>query len=785
MRWWRGRGGLTLPLLGFLAAAIVFVASLGVTGGRLLHQARLEANANRVGFWESSQALSEAQRLRAELYRQGVTRDDGAALRLRFDILWSRLDLLQATGDDGQRLPALEAVRAELPKIFDQMRAIDALLAPAIAGDPAAFAAAEATLADLVREVGAAHRELNQDRQIMAEATARGLGQLRAAFGASALGLVASVALLSGMLFWQWRRTQRLLVETEGARARADRSERLLRVLVDALPVMVSAHDQDGRFVLANDALSEFLGQPEDRLVGQRLEAVTGQPGDAGEVAAALSGGQRLGFREVAAQDAGGRARTLLTTTAPVAEAGGPAETAVRISLDITERKEAEQRIRHLAEHDALTGLSNRHVFREALDSALARGGMVALHLIDLDDFKDVNDSMGHVAGDALLVVAAARMRASLGPGESLARLGGDEFAVIQTGIHAETEADLKAESIGRVLAEPELLEGQLVSARASIGTVIGPVDGMDAQALLQRADIALYRAKGAGKGRAQRYSSAMEAQLVERRRLQADLEQAIQDGAIHFAFQPKFSVRDLSFVGCEALARWTHPVRGVVPPSTFVPLTETARLSARFALLTLRAALRQRRAWREAGHDIPVAVNLSARHVVSGQAPALLREALAAEGERPRGLEVEVTEDVFIKDPGEAAETLAALQREGVRLALDDFGTGYASLGYLQQLPFDVIKLDRSFVMGLGTSERTEQIVAAVVRIAHGLGATLVAEGVENALQLSRLRAIGCDDVQGYLLGKPMAPEALLRLVEQEDAANTVRPVPRLAGVA
>jgi diguanylate cyclase (GGDEF)-like protein/PAS domain S-box-containing protein len=783
MRWTHRHGGLALPLVGILAAAMVFVASLAVTGARLVHQSQLEENANRVGFWESSQALSEAQRLRAEIYRQHVTRDDGGALRLRLDILWSRLDLLSATGNDGPRLPALETVRAELQRIFDRLREVERLLAPMIAGDPTAFAEASATMDDLVRDIGATHRELNHDRQIMAEATSQGLGRLRTAFAFSALGLVASVTLLSGLLFWQWRRTQRLLTETEGARARADRSERLLRVLVDALPVMVSAHDREGRFVLANNALADFLGQPEDRLVGQRLADVTGQPGDARDVAAALSGGQRLGFREVAACDASGRPRTLLTTTAPVDEAQGRAETAVRISLDITERKEAEQRIRHLAEHDPLTGLANRHVFGEALDAALARGGMVALHLVDLDDFKDVNDSMGHVAGDALLVAAAARMRGSLQPGELLARLGGDEFAVIQTDIRHEAEADRKADSIGHLLSEPEVIEGQLVSARASIGTVIGPVDGMDGQALLQRADIALYRAKAAGKGRAQRYSGAMEAQLVEQRRLQADLDQAIEDGALHFDFQPKFSVRDLRFVGCEALARWTHPVRGVVPPSVFVPLTETARLSTRFALLTLRAALRQRRAWREAGHDIAVAVNLSARHVVSGQAPALLREALAAEGERPEGLEIEVTEDVFIKDSGEAAETLAALQREGVRLALDDFGTGYASLGYLQQLPFDVIKLDRSFVMGLGTSDRTEQIVAAVVRIAHGLGATLVAEGVENAMQLARLRAIGCDDVQGYLLGKPMSPDVLLRLAAESEP-EVPRPVARLAGV-
>jgi len=390
---------------------------------------------------------------------------------------------------------------------------------------------------------------------------------------------------------------------------------------------------------------------------------------------------------------------------------------------------------------------------------------MVALHLIDLDDFKDVNDTMGHAAGDALLMAATGRMRACLRQEDMLARLGGDEFAVVQVGITGAKEADAAAARIVRTLGAPYAIEGASITAGASIGIAIGPADGVDGPALLQRADIALYRAKASGRGQVRRFSEAMAAALIDQRRLENDVRQALGAGELHFAYQPKFRLSDLAFSGCEALLRWTHRTRGAVPPAVFVPAAERAGLSVRLARATLAMALRQQQAWRAEGLDIAVAVNLSARHIISGQAPELLREALEATGAPAEGIEIEVTEDVFIRDPEAAAATLARLRDIGVRLALDDFGTGYASLGYLQQLPFDVIKLDRSFVAGLGTSTRTERIVDAVARIAHGLGARLVAEGVESAVQLARLRDIGCDEGQGYLLGRPMTPEALARL--------------------
>lgn len=755
-----------IPLVGAILAALVFVASLAISARQLASHAELDAAGHRVGVWESSQALLEAARLATEIERLAAGQPGAArAVALRYDILWSRLVALQEGDGETHSSAILLSVRAGLPTLFAVLGRIETLPAAHRAGDAGAVGRAHDALGTLVLHLGEANRSLQLDQRAGAEAAAEGLRHLHSAFAVSLIGLITSATVLSALLYLLWRRASGLLVAAKAAQLRAGRSERMLRVVVDALPVMVSAHDRGGRFVLANAALAAFHRTTEASLLGHGIVDATGAAEDGADIAAALAGGRQLPFREEAATGPDGTPRTLLTTAAPVAEAGAPASAVVRISLDITERKAAEEQIRYIAEHDSLTGLANRLLFTRRLSHALAAGGLVALHLIDLDDFKDVNDTMGHAAGDALLMAATSRMRACLKPGDMLARLGGDEFAVVQVGITAPSAADSQAARIVRALGAPYVIEGASVPAGASIGIAIGPADGLDGPALLQRADIALYRAKASGRGQVRRFSSAMAAALIDQRRLETDVQQALEKAVLHFAYQPKFRLSDLSFSGCEALLRWTHPTRGVVPPGVFVPAAERAGLSVRLARATLEMALRQQQAWLADGLDIAVAVNLSARHIVSGQAPDLLREALDATGARPERIEIEVTEDVFIRDPEAAAGTLARLRDIGVKLALDDFGTGYASLGYLQQLPFDVIKLDRSFVAGLGTSTRTERIVDAVARIAHGLGARLVAEGVESAVQLGRLRDIGCDEGQGYLLGRPMAPEALARL--------------------
>lgn len=775
-----------LPLLVILAAALIFVASLAVSGRQLGSQARLEAAAHRAGIWEVGQAMHEAARLRTEFHRMPVPGEQaGTALTQRFDILWSRILALQGGARDGPAYETLVGLRAQTPHFFAVLEALEHELPRIAARDAAGVARAEALLGGLLEELRAANEALQHERELSAEAVAAGFGQLHASFAVSAIGLVASGTLLSALLFSLWRGAQGALVETEAARAQARRSERLLRVLVDALPVMVSAHDREGRFLFANDALRRFLGVVGHALGGRRLDEVTRRPADAHDLAAVLARGDRLPFREILATDAGGVERTLLTSVVPVDTEAGLPERVVRIAIDITDRKEAEERIRHVAEHDPLTGLANRARFARRLAEALDGGGAVALHVINLDGFKTVNDSLGHGAGDALLVAVAGWLRGCLCPGEVLARLGGDEFAVVQAGIAEEAAAEEAAARIGAALARTHQVAGATVAVRGSIGTAIGPMDGPDATALLQHAELALRRAKAGGKGLAQRYSAAIEAGLAEQRRLEADVRLGIENGDFHFAYQPKFRIGDLGLSGCEALARWNHPQRGAVPPAVFLPAIEAAGLAVPFALLTLRAVLRQQRAWWAQGLVIPVAANLSARHVVSGQAPGLLRDALAAEGGAFTDLEIEVTEDFLIHDPSAAAATLAGLRACGVRVALDDFGTGYSSLGYLQQLSFDTIKLDRSFVAGLDRAGASEQIVDAVARIAHGLGAKVVAEGVETAEQLERLRMVSCDEVQGYLLGRPMPPGALAEVARRGPPSGSAPTAPAPAHVA
>jgi len=406
---------------------------------------------------------------------------------------------------------------------------------------------------------------------------------------------------------------------------------------------------------------------------------------------------------------------------------------------------------------------------------------MVAVHRIDLDHFKEVNDSLGHPVGDQLLLAASARMRAAMREGDLLARLGGDEFAVIQPGLTQESEARLLAERLVAVLGQPYRLQGYTLRAGASIGTAIAPQHGVTVKSILSRADIALYRAKAAGRGRAMVFTMEQEKGLRERRQLEEDLRQALALGQLSLVFQPKFVLATGMLKGCEALLRWNHPGRGLISPGLFIPVAEEMGLIHPITQLVLDLACRQAMAWRAQGLEVPVAVNLSAGHFGAEQGVRLVQQALAATGCDPALLEVEVTEGVFLRSAEAATRSFQALREMGVRVALDDFGTGYSSLGYLQHLPFDVIKVDRTFIAGLEEHSRGgpgpgRRIVDAIVRLAHGLGAEVVAEGVETQGQLTVLRELGCDHVQGFLLGRPVAAETLAEMACRPPDAKLAR---------
>ena len=424
---------------------------------------------------------------------------------------------------------------------------------------------------------------------------------------------------------------------------------------------------------------------------------------------------------------------------------------------DVTETVRAEAQIAHLAHHDVLTGLPNRALFRSRLEEALAHmrrdGDPLAVFCVDLDQFKPVNDTLGHAAGDELLRLVAARMRRCVRERDTVARLGGDEFAVLQLAPTSIDAAAALAAHIVATLSTPFDIHGQEVVIGASIGVALAPADGDLTDTVLGHADIALYRAKAEGRRTYRFFEPEMNARSTARRTLERELRGAIADGALDLDFQPLFNLRDNSLNGFEALLRWRHPERGVIPPADFVPLAEETGLIVPIGEWVLRRACRAAAAWPP---HLRVAVNLSPVQFRRRGLVQTVRSALAGAGLRADRLELEITEAVLLADGDENIRLLHQLRALGIRIALDDFGTGFSSLSYLRAFTFDKLKIDRSFVHELCGSAHCEAIVRAVVTLAGGLAITTTAEGVETDAQLQRLRDEGCDEAQGFLLGRP-----------------------------
>jgi diguanylate cyclase (GGDEF)-like protein len=436
---------------------------------------------------------------------------------------------------------------------------------------------------------------------------------------------------------------------------------------------------------------------------------------------------------------------------------------------DITERRQAEARMAHMAHHDALTGLPNRLLFREKLEAALAlarRGRLLALHCLDLDQFKAVNDTLGHPVGDALLKAVAARLLDWTRETDTVARLGGDEFAIVQTAISKPTEATAFAGRLIELLSKPFQVDGHQLVIGTSIGISFAPQDGLDPDQLLRCTDLALYRAKTDGRGVYRLFHAEMDAQMQARRLLELDLRRAAQCGELEMFYQPLIDVHDNVATGFEALLRWRHPERGIVPPGDFIPLAEEIGLIVPIGEWVLRQACTDAASW---PGILKVAVNLSpvqfrSRHLLNAVANALSISALA-----PDRLELEITETVMLQETDATLVTLHELHKLGVRIAMDDFGTGYSSLSYLRRFPFDRIKIDQSFVRDLGNRDDCRAIVRAVTSLSNELGIETTAEGVETQEQLDTLTGIGCTEVQGYLFSAavpgPDVPDLLRRL--------------------
>ncbi|MBH5401087.1 EAL domain-containing protein [Bradyrhizobium sp. CNPSo 4010] len=526
--------------------------------------------------------------------------------------------------------------------------------------------------------------------------------------------------------------------------------------------------DADGKIILFNERYATMLRRTDVPLTGRLLVDVLREEqakglwqGDADEFFARLVADAREGRTTTDVVNRFGR--SIRVVNQPMQGGGW-----VATFEDITEWLEAQAKISHMARHDALTSLPNRVLFHEQLEQGLRQtrsGDQLAVLCLDLDHFKDINDSLGHPIGDALLKEVGRRLEATVGEQDTVARLGGDEFAVVQIGRSEEIAARSLAGRLVEVISAPYQIDDHQIVIGVSIGISLSPQDGSNPDELLKNADLALYRAKADGRGTYRFFETGMDARAQARRLLEMDLRAALQRDEFQVYYQPIREVASSRVVAFEALLRWNHPQRGLIAPISFIPLAEETGLIVQLGEFVLRSACTDAATWPD---DVDVAVNLSPVQFKSPNLIASVTEALAASGLGARRLELEITESVLLQNSEATLTTLHELRAMGVRISLDDFGTGYSSLSYLRSFPFDKIKIDRSFVSELATRDDSMAIIRAVTGLGRSLGIVTTAEGVENDAQLELLRREGCTQAQGYLFSKPRPASDVAIMLEQ-----------------
>jgi diguanylate cyclase (GGDEF)-like protein len=546
---------------------------------------------------------------------------------------------------------------------------------------------------------------------------------------------------------------------------------------VNNIPQGLVLYDDSARVTVCNQRYIEMFGLSPDvakpgcsmhDLISHRKETGSFE-GDVGEFCASIIRNVALGkITHQIAEAADGRA--ILIVNQPL-EAGGWVATIE----DVTDRKRADEKIAHLAHYDALTDLPNRVLFRQQLENALNKvqpGEQLAVLYIDIDEFKSVNDALGHSVGDELLKAVAVRLRGCLRETDVAARLGGDEFAIIQTAVKRPSDTTQLVERIYQAIREPYDCAGHLVTTDASIGIALAPDDGADLDQLLKNADLAMYGAKADGRRTYRFFEVGMDERVKTRRILELELRQAIMDGGFEVFYQPLLNLQDNKISGCEALLRWRHPKRGMISPSEFIPIAEETGLINALGDWVLSTACIEAASWPD---HIRIAVNVSPIQFKSQTLALNVATALAVSGLSACRLELEITEAVLIRDDEAALALLHQLRELGVRIALDDFGTGYSSLSYLQRFPFDKIKIDRCFVKDIVGPAGSSSIVQAVVNIAAARNMTTTAEGVETERQMEWLRDLGCTEMQGFLFSPAISAAEIRRLLlsRRVDAAS------------
>jgi diguanylate cyclase (GGDEF)-like protein/PAS domain S-box-containing protein len=554
-------------------------------------------------------------------------------------------------------------------------------------------------------------------------------------------------------------------------------SEERYRLLFDRSPLPMWVHDQETlAFLAVNQAAIDHYGYTRDQFETMTIANVRPQEAIPAFEERFASGGESTTAPSIwRHRRANGDTIDVELTSHAVIFAGRKAR--LVIANDVTERVRAEQRLWRAAFYDALTGLPNRALFMERLGQAQARargrsGGGFAVLFLDLDRFKLVNDSMGHRAGDQLLIAIARRLDRIRRAGDTVARLGGDEFAFLVEGIDDAASAGRVADRVQRELAQPFDIAGQEVFTSASIGISLGGAADHRLEDLLRDADTAMYRAKAEGIARYAVFDISMHDRAVAVLQLENDLRRAVDRGELRVRYQPIVALHSARIVGFEALARWHHRQRGLVPPHEFIPLAEETGIIGVVGRFVLSEACRQMRALqqlRPRGPGLSLAVNVSGRQILQPDLVEQIGEILQATGLDPRLLRLELTESVLVENEAAAARCLHRLRQLGLRIAIDDFGTGYSSLSYLHRMPIDLLKIDASFVQTMATDEKNRRIVETILALGRNLGVEVIAEGVETAQQAQVLTRLGCGYVQGHLFSEAVDEDVAARLVQSD----------------